>query len=90
MEFVRIGHTSAAAIESCKTVPALFFGIDTAAAEFICNLRFHNPTVHISHQKCFIPHKLMARVQISPRRHRQIFGSRTTAGQPLGHARPAL
>ena len=32
----------------------------------------------------------MAGVQIPPRRHRQVLGSRTAAGQTLGHTRSAF
>ena len=90
VEIVRIRHTSAAAIELGKTVPALIFGVHVAAAEIIRNLRPYDSFVHISHQEFYLSHELMARIEIPPRRHGQIFRPGAASGQPFRYTRPTV
>ena len=89
VEVVGVRRAAAAAVELRKAVSALLFRVDVAALELIHDLRLRNPLVHISHQIFVNPDKLMARIEISPRRHGKILCAGAAAGQPLVHARPA-
>ena len=75
MELIRIGRTAAAAIKSGKAVPAFFLGIHTAALKFCTNFGMLYTLIDIAEIIFRSAHKLMARIQITARRYRQILGS---------------
>ena len=51
--------TSAAAVESCKTVSAFFFCINITAFEFIPDIRTFYAIPYISHQELFISMEIL-------------------------------
>ena len=79
MELICICHASSAAVKSGKAFPASVFGVYAAASELICDLRIYNALIYISHKEFFLPHKLVARVEIAPRRNREILCAGTAA-----------
>ena len=66
MEIVGICRASAAAVELCKTVPAFFLCVDIAALKLVHDILTSNTLIHISHEKLFLTHKLMTRIEDLP------------------------
>ena len=77
---IRIGRAPAAAIKFSETAAALFFRVDITTFKFVTNLRLRDSVVYIAQQKLLVADKLMAGIEISPRRDRQILRAGAAAG----------
>ena len=75
LEMECICRTSATAVETCKTILAIFLCINVASAKFFLNLWFYDTLVYISHQIFFFTNELMTWVKVTPWCYSQVFCS---------------
>ena len=70
-----IGSAAAAAIKLREAILTLVLGINITFFKSIPDICADDSLVYISHNKLFLPHKLMTGVKVSPGRYRQILRS---------------
>ena len=87
---VGIRRTSAAAVKFGKAFSALILGVNITALKLLPEILPDNSLLHVSHEKFFVPHKLMAGIKVSPGRHGQIFRTGAAARQALCHTGTSL
>jgi hypothetical protein len=85
-----VSRAAAAAVKSCETITALRLGIDIAQLKLIPDIRSEDPVTDIPHEKLLLADKLMAGIQIPPRRNCQVLCTGTTPGQTLVDTRASL